>query len=557
MDHSDDDGFDYGYADTTAGGGGGEAGDEPGGFDDDYATPQWGLHRTAASPQSASSSHSRSLSLATTGGLLRRNTASGSVSFAPNAQRRLSAFGFEERIVLDVGSQFLKVGLSGEPRPFFVLPVFVAALDDPKVNAGLYEPNLNMTLMARRRNVLSELLLQVYSKYIITDSKQRKVIICDKVLMPIQIKSLITDVLFDLLQVPAINFVSADMLTLVTTGKRSGLIVDVGFHETTVVPIFDNRPIPHLTKCAPLGAHALVSRLKELIKNHAIQETPQQTDPTKIDQLLSSAELSEDFWTDLAARICFVSPTNSRIQMSVTARNNSLGNYAVYDSDKVTDVTITVPVRHVNIQATGQLDGEDVQSATSKNPEEEEPTYTEDAVKLKIPGWVRERAAEIWFEGSGTTPGEDDSLVSLILDGLVKLPIDTRTAVASNIVLTGGGAMVVGLHTRLEHDLRSVGDGGGSAVVSGFLVNDGRGGKRGALHRFDEVRRLVREKMGVVRTVFQPNLLPWIGGSLSGAVKMTMSELSRENYQSDRDLYAVPDWTRLSVGGTSSDEEKE
>ncbi|KAJ3199279.1 hypothetical protein HDU82_000579 [Entophlyctis luteolus] len=179
----------------------------------------WGLNRTAASPPTAahhSFSNNASFSLAGLG---------------------LSSLSFDERIVLDIGSRLLKVGLSGEEQPRCVLPIFVASIDSPSTNAGLYEPGLDSRLMARRRRVLTDMLRMVYTRLVLTDPKQRKVVICDKVLMPMAIKQMVIEILFDVFETPALNFVSSDMLSLMCTGKSSGMVVDIGYLEATAVPV--------------------------------------------------------------------------------------------------------------------------------------------------------------------------------------------------------------------------------------------------------------------------------------------------------------------------------
>ena len=70
-----------------------------------------------------------------------------------------------------------------------------------------------------------------------TESRSRKVIIVENALLSNPIKRLISEVLFDNLKVPSISFTSGHMTTLMATGNTTGLVVDFGFHETTVVPV--------------------------------------------------------------------------------------------------------------------------------------------------------------------------------------------------------------------------------------------------------------------------------------------------------------------------------
>ncbi|KAJ3026919.1 UNVERIFIED_CONTAM: hypothetical protein HDU68_004843 [Siphonaria sp. JEL0065] len=469
---------------------------------------QWGLNRTVASA-SLPLPYQQQASMA--------SLLSGTSTTSLLPLRRHSVYGYEDRLVLDFGALHVKVGLSGESKPRYHLPITVPSFDDPSINAGLYEPTLDHRLTARRREALIDLFLSIYNKYILTDSKQRKVIICDKVLMPMPIKQLITDVLFRGFQVPAIHYANADLLALMCFGRGSGIVVDIGHLETTAVPVYDGRPLYQLVKMAPLGGKALIERFKMLIKNHASVKTSDDippstattTDPTiQLNQILDSQP--EQFWHNLVAQTILVAQTASRMDLVETAQRNPLGQYAIYDNPQSKDVSVRVP-------------------------------YNASTAILTIPGWVRERATEVWFEGAGTVSSEDDSLVSLVLDMLVKCPLDIRTDLASGLVFTGGCAMVPGVMTRVETDLKSVGGDGAF-----LLISDGRtGGKRAAVHRFDEVRRLVRDRIKVLRSVFGANLLAWVGGSLSGSLKMGVKELVREDYLSEGGEYLVPDWSQL------------
>ncbi|ORY40145.1 hypothetical protein BCR33DRAFT_681418 [Rhizoclosmatium globosum] len=184
------------------------------------------------------------------------------------------------------------------------------------MNAGLWEPTVDAKLTPRRREVLIDLFLSIYNKFILTDSKQRKVIICDKILLPMPIKTLIVDVLFRNFQVPTIHFASADLLALMALGRSSGIVVDIGHLETTVVPVFDGRPINQLVKFAPLGSQSLIDRLKLLIKNHAsltVSVPPQAPPPPPTSPSLSSqpvftlldqtmADQPPYFWSNLIAQ---------------------------------------------------------------------------------------------------------------------------------------------------------------------------------------------------------------------------------------------------------------
>jgi actin-related protein 10 len=75
------------------------------------------------------------------------------------------------------------------------------------------------------------------NRLLLTDPKSRKVIICESPLAPVVLKQMIARLLFDYFQVPSISFVPIHLMALLTTGLTTGLVIDVGNLETSVLPV--------------------------------------------------------------------------------------------------------------------------------------------------------------------------------------------------------------------------------------------------------------------------------------------------------------------------------
>jgi actin-related protein 10 len=154
---------------------------------------------------------------------------------------------------------------------------------------------------------------------------------------------------------------------------------------------------------------------------------------------------------------------------------------------------------------------------------------------LIIPGWVRERAAEVLFEGGDV---DESSVAEVILDCLMRVghsilfglqfrfvtgsqvPLDLRKTLISSILIVGGTAMLPGLIPRLRKELARA------------LDRPTNGG----LRRYDPYAPLksLASSIAIVNDpapppsassaaanagkapAFTPALFPWIGGSLAG-----------------------------------------
>ncbi|KAJ3101423.1 hypothetical protein HDU97_001353 [Phlyctochytrium planicorne] len=410
--------------------------------------------------------------------------------------RRQSVYGFEDRVVLDIGSHYIKCGLSGEHKPRHIIPFTlpVPHITSPEfVKMGqkctsLYQLWMDDALDDLRKEILTYHLLAVYNKYLLTDPKQRKVVICENPLFPLKLKNVVAGILFEMLQVPSITFIHSSLLALITTGHMTGLVVDAGHLETTVVPVYDGRPMLNHIRTIPKAGESITSRLKLLIRNHStlIDHSPPVLSDTQIESIPTET------WEDIKARVCFIGKFPKMTDVSGDNREPAYPYreraipYTIYTS---------------NAKAVMWRFGND---------------------KVMIPGWVRERAGEILFEGDD----DGESVASVCLDAIMKCPIDIRTAMAENIVLAGGTAMIPGFQARLmEHILQ-------------LLEN---------APQYNNIKRL-SAKVKFVKTVFMRNC------SVVGSIKNGGAEVSRESYLRDR---KVPDWTDYTSPDGKLERDKE
>src|ERR1700761_1347799 len=72
---------------------------------------------------------------------------------------------------------------------------------------------------------------------LLADPKSRKVIILEHPLLPIYVKEMIGQILFENLLVPSISFAPSGLLSLLAVGRITGLVLDCGHLETTVIPV--------------------------------------------------------------------------------------------------------------------------------------------------------------------------------------------------------------------------------------------------------------------------------------------------------------------------------
>ncbi|GAB5586411.1 hypothetical protein Unana1_01311 [Umbelopsis nana] len=359
-----------------------------------------------------------------------------------------SIYGIEDRIVLDIGSLYIKCGFSGEPRPRHIVPTWSrqrrsqAAEGEAYCIASEFSELYELDMSTRSgasyiafEQRLARLLHDVYYRLLLADPKSSKVIVLESPLTPVCIKQTIAKVLFQKLHVPSVSFTPAHLLALLTIGQTTGLVVDCGHLEMTVLPSL------------------LTPNVIEDIKTRICIVSPV---PVSGD----SSSDPVDLWRDFSAATDLYHP------MSTTAEGKSW---------------------------------------------------------LFVPGWVRERAAEVLFENDN----DDDqkSVVETILDSLCKVQPDIRKPLISNVLLIGGTAMLPGFRTRLHQEMLRV----------MRTPTDHEKRHYSSVLRLHQFLKLADENGG---DVFKSNVRAWIGGSLAGTLKTSGPEVLKERWNG-----VVPDWS--------------
>ncbi|KAI9483940.1 MAG: hypothetical protein EXX96DRAFT_479087 [Benjaminiella poitrasii] len=263
-------------------------------------------------------------------------------------------------------------------------------------------------------------------------------------------------------------------MALLTTGLTTGLIIDVGNLETTVLPLlFDHgRFIP------PSNLHLSLA--------------PQNSIPENI--------LTPELLEDIKTRVIFCSP-----------------------------LMIVKQTQHDQDPASKIESYKNFSSATDLYF----PIILKDGTKatLLIPGWIRERAVEVLFEGDEDEP----SIVQCILEGLLKLQPDLRKPLISSMLLIGGTSLLPGFQSRLKQELLR--------VMRDPLEYEKR--RYGSLLRLYKSIKFIdnSEEKGSGR-VFMNSVRGWVGGSLVGSLKLSGEEILRDKFTG-----VVTDW---SIGNWSN-----
>ncbi|KAN0060131.1 hypothetical protein ACQY0O_008105 [Thecaphora frezii] len=555
------------------------------------------------------------------------------------ATKRHSLFGTEDRIVLDIGSRVSKFGFSGEEKPRIIVESVPLAQPSTSLQAAasidaLWDQNIELApneqarkdkqalLLAR----LMQLLRTAFLQHLMVDPKQRKVLVLENASMPTIVKEMICKVLLSNLQVPSVSFVPSHLMALVASGRITGLVVECGYHETSILPIYYGRPMTSSCLTTPRASRALNRRLRALLLHHARFLPTHSTVPASSalvsKQKVSNvpeALLNDDLLEHIKAKALITGPYEpamgeaTQISASASASSMAAGKAAfdpstfgksgglpssssatqsssnpfvaaeprappslnrLYQDLKQYDEAQDGPKMQalkttyrpysrataMTVAVSGCLNtaASTAPSSTSSFVVEATPTGA-----IAIPGWIRDRAAEVLFESDGD---DEASIVELAVDVIRKLPIDLRATMCESILVTGGTAMLPGLinrfRTQLEVELQRV-ETQQTAAPSGSRqgrasaatapspaqtsaehtpaedADSGSAVRGGMLHRrlavlndpWPRVSKQLGKSQGGSAPAFAANLLPFLGASLLGELQTaSLSEITREAY---------------------------
>lgn len=403
------------------------------------------------------------------------------------SNKRTTAYGIDQKIILDIGSLYIKFGLSGEASPRQCLPnrIYKNIENCPEgvIVEGDFKPLYQLKLSPYEipdfYERFKEQVKLIFYRFMMSDYKhKRKVLIAENLLLPLDLKNMIAAVLFEYMNVPSIIFAPSQILALTSVGKTSGLVVDCGYLETTVLPISEYGCLLNSIKTMPCAGQEVSNNLKQLLIDHAsISFDDGRVFPfSQFSTEKREAILTNYVIEDIKASVCFVGKKPDSTEI-------------IYD--------------------------EQTQKITYRSSASEIGYPMEDRVlKILIPGWVRERAAEILFD----VEKNEASVITLIIDAIKSVPTDLRKSLIENILLIGGTSMLPGFSLRVSQELKE---------------------------ELNECNySFLAKKVKIIRSKFPANTATWIGGSILGSLKYEGQEITIDEWN---ETHKVPDWSNYSI----------
>lgn len=192
----------------------------------------------------------------------------------------------EPVLVLDIGSGYTKAGFAGNDAPTLIFPTIVGKPRLNKSASGGADPLVGEAaqttpdVISKRpieRSVVknwNELFSVFDYVYRVLDLKPETSNVLISKPSGVDTKQLerITEYLIETVHVPSVSFISSATLSLLATGRVTGLVAECGYGVTNVVPIFESFGLEHARITMELGGCDVDSYLKSLLKKIGMTE---------------------------------------------------------------------------------------------------------------------------------------------------------------------------------------------------------------------------------------------------------------------------------------------
>lgn len=320
-------------------------------------------------------------------------------------------------VVIDLGSDTIKCGYNNENVPQFEIPNVIgrykknsisiinnvnkcfcgeeAIYNSPSLtlkypksdNDGKFDINSTEGLKD-----IESLFEYIFEKKFHINQESYNVFIIDSLFSPIKERGAIANILYEKFRLYNLHFEPQEIMALFSTSKTTGIIVNSGEMETTIVPAYEGYIIPPGIATCPLGGKTLTDKFLKFYKNIF--------DLNNVNnQKFMAKNIKEEFGELLPDRQSF-------------------------------------------------------ENLIKNNKSDKKVFYLPDGNSINI-GNERFEIPEIMFNPQMINI-DSKNLPQLIYDSIQKCDISTRKGLFDNIIVVGGNTLINGFSNRFKNELENV-----------------------------------------------------------------------------------------------------
>ncbi|CAK7268060.1 hypothetical protein SEPCBS119000_002869 [Sporothrix epigloea] len=362
----------------------------------------------------------------------------GTVSFGPEQQRRVGDLRIWQD---DYHPDWRRVGEDGSGRTWDTA-YELWQMDVRHIDAGLISDKLERALR------------EAITKYLLIDSRPRRVIAVLPPAMPLPLLSTTLDTIFSRFQSPSVSLLSAPVAAAVAAGLRSALVIDLGWAETVVTSVYEYREISY-TRSVRAG-RMLVQAVHDLLAG-LIDPTYAEQDAKSVslsaspsgrasrEHLLSFPECEDVMQRLVWCRQTESGPSKENARSAAVALSADGGLATVAESDETEEEGNSMRPSSNTLRSNSSRTTE-VPLRSCRSPKTLKLTFDQ----------LAEPCEATFFGGNGegldipaSWDDEELPVPLLIFRHLAHLPIDVRAVCMARMIFTGGCTGVLGLRGRI------------------------------------------------------------------------------------------------------------
>ncbi|OMH80095.1 Actin-related protein 10 [Zancudomyces culisetae] len=207
-----------------------------------------------------------------------------------------------------------------------------------------------------------------------------------------------------------------------------GLVVNIGYLETSVVPVFDGRPMYVYAQYSSIAGKALEEYLGKVLTQYGAYSI---VEVGGFNNKLPKSFVTKKLCNHIIHNFIFASPVAPPKGLAISSESSET------DSPLVCKELLSF---YSQTLIASELDF----AWELENSQ---------AIRIRLPGWVREHILEVVFLGD---PEVDKlGVTELVLRSIKAVPVDLRRTMASNLLITGGLADIPNIRPRLLADISS------------------------------------------------------------------------------------------------------
>ncbi|CAM4685976.1 unnamed protein product [Leuciscus chuanchicus] len=150
----------------------------------------------------------------------------------------LGSGGEKTAVVIDLGAAYTKCGFAGETGPRFIIPSEIKHPGSQEA-VRVVQYNINTEELY---TILKEFVHLLYFRHLLVNPRDRRVVIIESLLCPSHFRETLSRVFFKHFEVPSVLFAPGHLMSLMSLGIQSALVMDCGYTETLVLPgSFDSK----------------------------------------------------------------------------------------------------------------------------------------------------------------------------------------------------------------------------------------------------------------------------------------------------------------------------